>query len=56
MSLKTLNTAEFYRKLDEILDIPGGTVEGSDSLAGFDGLDSMAMLGFIAEFSKSPSI
>lgn len=48
MSTKTLDTAAFYRKLDEILDIPAGTVKGGESLNGFDGWDSMAMLGFIA--------
>jgi acyl carrier protein len=48
MNAKTLDTAEFYKKLDEILDIPTGTVKGGESLNEFDGWDSMAMLGFIA--------
>jgi acyl carrier protein len=48
MSAKTLDTAGFYRRLDEILDIPAGTVKGGDPLNGFDGWDSMAILGFIA--------
>jgi acyl carrier protein len=48
MSAKTLDTAEFYRKLDEVLDIPPGTLKGGESLNEFDGWDSMAMLGFIA--------
>jgi acyl carrier protein len=48
MGAKTMDTAGFYRKLDEILDIPTGTVKGGESLGGFDGWDSMAMLGFIA--------
>jgi acyl carrier protein len=48
MNAKTLDTAEFYKKLDEILDIPAGTLKGGESLNEFDGWDSMAMLGFIA--------
>jgi acyl carrier protein len=48
MSVKTLNTDDFYHKLDEILDIPAGTLKGGESLKEFDGWDSMAMLGFIA--------
>jgi acyl carrier protein len=48
MNAKTLDTAEFYKKLDEILDIPTGTLKGGESLNEFDGWDSMAMLGFIA--------
>jgi acyl carrier protein len=48
MSAKTLDRAAFYRRLDEILDIPAGTVKGGEVLSVFDGWDSMAMLGFIA--------
>lgn len=48
MSAKSLDTAGFYKKLDEILDIPAGTVRGGESLSMFEGWDSMAMLGFIA--------
>ncbi|HLI83843.1 MAG TPA: hypothetical protein VKV17_07980 [Bryobacteraceae bacterium] len=48
MSAKTLDLAGFYKRLDEILDIPPGTVKGGEALSSFDGWDSMAMLGFIA--------
>lgn len=48
MNLNALNTTDFYRKLDEVLDLPPGTLKGGEALSGFDGWDSMAMLGFIA--------
>ncbi|HEY7392345.1 MAG TPA: hypothetical protein VH640_27750 [Bryobacteraceae bacterium] len=48
MSTKTLDKAAFYKRLDEILDIPTGTIKGGETLSDFDGWDSMAMLGFIA--------
>jgi acyl carrier protein len=56
MSAKTLDIAEFYKKLDEILDIPAGTVKGGESLNGFAGWDSMAMLGFIALADENYSV
>jgi acyl carrier protein len=56
MSAKTLDRAAFYRRLDEILDIPAGTVKGGEVLSVFDGWDSMAMLGFIALADEHYSI
>jgi acyl carrier protein len=48
MSAQTLDRATFHRRLDEILDLPPGTVKGGEALSDFDGWDSMAMLGVIA--------
>ena len=48
MSVNTLNTADFYRKLEEVLDLAPGTLKGGEALSGLDAWDSMAVLGFIA--------
>jgi acyl carrier protein len=48
MSVNSLNLAEFYRNLEDVLDLQAGAVKGSDALAKLDAWDSMAVLGFIA--------
>ena len=39
---------EFYLKLDEMLDLPPGTLKGSEELEGLEGWDSVAVITFIA--------
>jgi acyl carrier protein len=48
MSVNSLNLAEFYRNLEEVLDLQPGAVKAGDTLARLDAWDSVAVLGFIA--------
>jgi acyl carrier protein len=38
----------FYCKLDELLELPPGTVQGSAELAAIEAWDSLTLLDFIA--------
>src|ERR1700709_2560832 len=38
----------FLKHIDEILDLPPGTVRGDEVLADIEGWDSLAVVGFIA--------
>ena len=39
---------EFLNSLDELLELPAGTLQGSEKLDDLEGWNSMAMLGVIA--------
>jgi acyl carrier protein len=43
-----MNPGEFYLKLDEILDLPPGTLKGDEALDELEGWDSVAVITFIA--------
>ncbi len=43
-----INLAEFYSRLEEVMDLQPGAVKSADRLARLDAWDSMAVLGFIA--------
>jgi acyl carrier protein len=43
-----MSTVEFLAKVDEILELPGGTLKGSEKLEDQDNWDSVAMVSFIA--------
>jgi acyl carrier protein len=43
-----LTATEFYRCVEEVLDVAPGTLEGGEKLAEIEGWDSMAVLGFLA--------
>jgi hypothetical protein len=43
-----MTRAEFLAQMDEILDLPAGTLTGGEKLAELENWNSMAMLGFIA--------
>lgn len=38
----------FYKRLDEMLEVAPGTVQGSAELAGLESWDSLAVMSFIA--------
>jgi acyl carrier protein len=43
-----MSSAEFLSAFDEIVELPPGTLTGSEKLDDLEGWNSMAMLGFIA--------
>ncbi len=43
-----MNKVEFYRNLDELLEIDPGTTTGGDLLEDLVGWDSVAVISFIA--------
>lgn len=43
-----MNKSDFLKQMDEILDLPSGTVKGNEALAEIEGWDSLAVVGFIA--------
>jgi acyl carrier protein len=43
-----MDTKTFCAKLDEVLDVPAGTVQPGQALDGLEGWDSVAVLAFIA--------
>jgi len=43
-----MKPGEFYSKLDEILDLPAGTLKGAEALEELEGWDSVAVITFIA--------
>lgn len=43
-----MNRTEFYRKLDEVIDVTPGTIRGEEKLADLKGWDSLAAVNFIA--------
>jgi acyl carrier protein len=44
----TMNLVDFYRKLEELLDISPGTLTGREPLSSLKAWDSLAILGFIS--------
>ena len=43
-----MNSADFLRELDEMLELDAGTLTGSEKLADVEGWDSLAVISFIA--------
>jgi acyl carrier protein len=43
-----MTTEQFYRNLEEILEVDSGSITGAEQLNGLNGWDSLAILGFIA--------
>lgn len=43
-----MKTPDFLRLLDELLELPAGTLQGPESLKSFYQWDSLANVGFIA--------
>jgi acyl carrier protein len=39
---------DFLKHIDEVLDVPSGTVRGDEALSEIEGWDSLAVVGFIA--------
>ena len=48
MNANGFHASDFYRNLEQVLDVDPGTLKGGEALAGLDAWDSMAVLGFIA--------
>lgn len=48
MDVNNLDTAEFYRNLEEVLDLTPGTLRAGERLAQLEAWDSLAVLGFLA--------
>lgn len=42
-----MDLAGFCRELEDIMDLPSGTLKGSTRLSGIDSWDSLAVVGFI---------
>lgn len=43
-----MNSADFLRELDEMLELDAGTLTGAEKLADVEGWDSLAVISFIA--------
>jgi acyl carrier protein len=43
-----MQPVEFYALLDEILELPPGTIKGDEALEALDTWDSLAVISFIA--------
>jgi acyl carrier protein len=43
-----MQNAEFLALLDELLELPAGTLKGPEALESFEAWDSLAVLSFIA--------
>ena len=43
-----MNAQTFLAQLDDILELPKGTLQGSEALADLENWDSLAMMSFIA--------
>ncbi len=43
-----MNKDEFYRHLDELLDVDPGTIKGGELLADLEAWDSVTVVSFIA--------
>lgn len=43
-----MTTAEFYRDLEEVLEMAPGSIKGTEKLADLSAWDSMAAISFIA--------
>lgn len=46
--METMNQQTFLAQLDEILELPKGTLQGGEALADLENWDSLAMMSFIA--------
>ena len=45
---RAMTREEFLREVDEILELPGGTLQGTERLEDLNQWDSTTMLGFMA--------
>ena len=45
---QTQNKPEFIEAIDELLELPSGTLKGPEQLEDLEGWNSIAMLGFIS--------
>jgi acyl carrier protein len=43
-----MNLKEFFSKLDELLELPSGTIQSGAKLADLEAWDSVAVISFIA--------
>ena len=43
-----MTQAEFLKLMDDMMELPEGTLQASDELAGIEQWDSLATVGFIA--------
>lgn len=43
-----MTQAEFLEQLDELVELPAGTLKGDEKLEDLEGWNSMSMVGFIA--------
>ena len=43
-----MTLSEFHSEIDKILELPDGTITGSESLSSLSAWDSLAVLSFIA--------
>jgi len=43
-----MNKETFLRRLDEVMSLPQGTIQGDESLGALKGWDSVALMSFIA--------
>jgi hypothetical protein len=43
-----MTRAEFLQSLDELLELPPGSLQGDEKLEGLEQWNSMAMIGFMA--------
>jgi acyl carrier protein len=43
-----MNKETFLHKLDEVMSLPTGTIQGDESLGAIKGWDSVALMSFIA--------
>lgn len=49
---RSMSRADFLRNLDSLLNVPAGTLKGSEPLATVSGWDSLAIVGFLALMDK----
>jgi len=47
---------DFYTLIETIVELPPGTIFGSESLSALEGWDSLAAIGFMAAVNKSAGI
>ena len=51
-----MNKTEFLLALDELLELPAGTLTGTEALSSYEGWDSLAVISFIAMADEKFSI
>ena len=56
VSVPALNSAEFYRNLEEVLYLQPGTLKGGEVLADLDVWDSVDIMGFVAMADEKYSV
>jgi len=48
-----MTTQDFYKLIDQVVEVEPGTVKGSEQLAEFKAWDSLAAVGFIAAVDET---